>query len=62
MIYSTAARFGFDPVDYSVSEGAGNVDLTVWVRFFNDSGLERDLVVVVESVDGSATGRFARSS
>ena len=50
---SSAVTIGFDPAAYTVTEGAGNVSVTVDVQ----GSLARDVVVTLSTVDGTAMGR-----
>ena len=49
---SSVVTIGFDPATYSITEGAGSVDVTVAVQ----GPLGRDVVVTLSTVDGTATG------
>ena len=49
---SSVVTIGFNPATYSVTEGAGSVDVTVAVQ----GSLERAVVVTLSTMDGTATG------
>ena len=51
-LFPAVVMVGFNPTDYTVSEGGGSVTFFVEKRGFN----ERSFTVFFSTVDGSATG------